>query len=871
MANKRFPTKLYSAVCLRALLVGAGLAPLPLHAQTEPDASATAVPGIVPDVVEEGEVVAAPPERISLASDNAIVVTARRREEALQNVPVAVTAFGTEELRAKSIRTAYDLVTNTPGLQIRGAGASRNSTEYFIRGQGSSFGTPPGVAIYFAESTLGPVGSSSFFDLQSVQVLKGPQGTLFGRSTTGGAVLFTPRKPDDDLGGYIEASIGNLAYRQITAAANLPLLDDKIAIRVAFRSEQRDGYTQSLSTGQLLDERNRQSFRIGLLLRPVDWLESYTLFQEDRGDEAPGSNVLINYDRNNPLMNTSPTGRGFQTVQFLCSQTTGGNADAFSSCVSTRLARLDQLRAGYAAEFARIQAGGEDAVRFTQTGVVGTEDRLRDRGQFLVNNTVIELGEIGFLGDVSVKNIFATTNPIYNTTIRSIGATRFQNGRNYTGVDFINGVFVPSQYDGDWFDAYTEEFQVSGTIPDRLDWLLGYYNSKSTSDIGLSPYFTAYNNAFTVPLDRVLPIGNYSADSEAWEKGYFAQATVDLSSFVMDGLHLTGGYRKTDSFSDSRVLASTFVPNAFGGSVVPGNEITPANDAPFEESASSYTLTADWQINPDWLVYVSHRKGFKPGGINGIARTRPDLPGAIFQFGPETVKDYEIGTKAQWSLGGVEGRTNFAAYYQDYKGLQRTQQFADPNPPFATFTQTNNIGAAEIKGFEIENLFQLTERLTLTANYSYIDAEYTDYPGFTTDILGNRIPNINTPYTGTPEHQFSAEARYRLPIPEDLGDVFGSIQFYHQSTIALDDSALNNPNFSEGFEQPYSLLHARLDWNNIRGLPIDASLFARNITDHTHLVAVANFLTAIGIINGIYDEPRTYGLQLRVRFGADAL
>ena len=866
MDNKRFAIRQFSGVCLGALVLGAGLAPLPLYAQSEPDASATNVPGVTPGVED------APTTSTRRYSDDTIIVTARKREEALENVPVAVTAFGAEELREKSIRTAYDLVSNTPGLQIRGSSASRNSPEYFIRGQGSSFGTNPGVVVYFAESTLGPVGSSSFFDLESVQVLKGPQGTLFGRSTTGGAVLFTPRRPDDELGGYVEATVGNLAYREVSAAANLPLLDDAVSIRVAFKSEQRDGYTRSLSTDQLLDGRDRQSFRIGLLLKPTDWIESYTLFQEDRLDETPGSNVLINYDRNAPLLNTSPTGTGFLTIQGICSL---GPPSEFSDCVSTRVGRVDELRAGYAAEFARLQAGGDDAVRFTPTGVAGAADRETARSQFLVNNTVIELGELGFLGEVSLKNVFATNNPIYNTSIRSIGATRFANGRNVNGLDFVNGVFVPTQYDTDWFDAYTEEFQVSGSIPDTLDWLVGYYLSRSTSDIGLSPYFAAYNNAYNsvglpiAQIDRPAPIGNYSANSKSWEKGYFAQATLDLSSWVVDGLHLTGGFRKTKSFNDSDILAATFVPNEFGGTYVPGAEITPANDDPFRESANSYTLTADWQINPDWLVYLAHRKGFKPGGVNGIARTRPDLQGVLFQFGPETVKDFEFGTKAQWRIGTVEGRTNFAAYYQDYKGLQRTQQFADPNPPFSTFTQTNNIGAAEIKGFEIENQFRMTDSLTLSANYSYIDAEYTEYPGTTTDILGNVRLNIDTPYTGTPKHQVSAEARYQLPVPEDLGEIFGSVQFYHQSTVALDDSALINPNFSEGFSEPYSLVHARLDWNNIHGLPIDASLFVRNLTNHTHLVAVANFLNAIGILNGIYDEPRTYGLQVRVRFGAD--
>lgn len=798
-----------------------------------------------------------------------IVVTARRREESIQSVPVAVTAIGSEELRTKSIRTTYDLAANTPGLVVRGAGASRNQPEYFIRGQGASFGTPPGVILYFAESSLGPVGSSSFFDLQSVQVLKGPQGTLFGRSTTGGAILFTPRKPGDEFGGFVEAEIGNLEYRQFTAAADLPLVEDKVLFRVALRSEQRDGYTTSLSTGQKQDERNRQSYRLSMTLKPVDWFQNYTLFQEDRVDEAPGSNVLINYDRNSALLNTSPGGVGLLTVQGLCAATSGGNATVAASCVTTRVARLDALRNGYAAEFARVQAGGDDAVRFTQTGVRGQLDRNRAKSSFIVNTTTLNPGMIGFLGDVTIKNIFATTKNYYNDGIRSIGGTPLENGRNYTGVEFTNGAFVPSPYvRSDWFDNFTEEFQVSGHLPDTLDWIIGYYEANSKSDISPSPFFASFNNAFTFPLDQLAPIGGYTLDRKQIERGYFAQGTIDFSRLV-EGLHFTGGYRRTKSISSSATTPAVFAPNALGGSYVPSTAPT-APPFAFKESADSYSLTVDWQATPDVLVYAAHRRGFKPGGINGIAVANPNVPGLTIQFAPEVVKDAEIGAKVGWSIGGITGRTNFAGYYQDYSGLQRTQQLASPIPPFPTFTQTNNIGAAEIKGIELENLIQFTDRFTLTANYGYIDAKYTDYPGTIRNIGGVVLNNIDTPYTGTAKHQLTLDARYKLPVAERLGDIFASVQLYAQSGVWLDDSALNNINPREGYQPGYQNVNLRVDWNNIRGLPVDASFFVRNLTDDTRLSAIANFLTAIGVINGIYDEPRTYGLQVRVRFGANA-
>ena len=137
-----------------------------------------------------------------------IVVTARKREERLQDVPVAVTYLGQEELRERDIIKPYDLQFSTPGLQVR-AGSSANNPQYFIRGQGSSFSTAPGVLPYFAEAPLSSTDNFAMYDLENVQVLKGPQGTLFGRSTPGGAILLTPAKPTNAWGGYLDLKAGD--------------------------------------------------------------------------------------------------------------------------------------------------------------------------------------------------------------------------------------------------------------------------------------------------------------------------------------------------------------------------------------------------------------------------------------------------------------------------------------------------------------------------------------------------------------------------------------------------------------------------------------------------------------------------------------
>src|SRR5882757_8983741 len=173
-----------------------------------------------------------------------IVVTARRRTEALGDVPVAVTAFTQAALTARSITSAFDLSRAVPGLTVNADSGNGGLPAFSIRGKGQNYGAAAGsVETYFAEVPLSapfqmPTLPPQFFDLQSVQVLKGPQGTLFGRSTTGGAIIFTPQKPGSKFGGYVEAVIGNLAAREITAAVDIPVIPDTLMFRVAFKSEQ---------------------------------------------------------------------------------------------------------------------------------------------------------------------------------------------------------------------------------------------------------------------------------------------------------------------------------------------------------------------------------------------------------------------------------------------------------------------------------------------------------------------------------------------------------------------------------------------------------------------------------------------------------
>lgn len=224
-----------------------------------------------------------------------IVVTARRREESLQSVPVAISAMTPAAIEQRGIRSVEDLRVAVPGLNI--SGQRRGEASFYIRGQGPGiFNTGQrnftSVATYFAEVPAELAGSGTFYDLANVQVLKGPQGTLFGRNTTGGAVLFEPQRPSFDAEGYVKLSAGNYDFRDLEAVLNIPVLQEILSIRLAGSVSSRDGYTTSVITGQKLDERNHQAYRASVLFTPSDNFENLTIVDRTERDQS-GTSAII--------------------------------------------------------------------------------------------------------------------------------------------------------------------------------------------------------------------------------------------------------------------------------------------------------------------------------------------------------------------------------------------------------------------------------------------------------------------------------------------------------------------------------------------------------------------------------------------------
>jgi iron complex outermembrane receptor protein len=242
---------------------------------------------------------AKPAESSAGAEVERVVVTARRTEESLQAVPIAVTVVKGEQLERAQIRSLADLQNLVPSASVSGY-QNKNLEWFSLRGQGETgfavgggIGGGPAVVGYFSEVAAPIAGPGLYYDLSSVQVLKGPQGTLFGRNTTGGAILFEPTRPSYRLTGYGQALAGSDGRTEVQAALNTPLVADTLAVRIAAQAGGRDGYTKDAFTGADYDNRRFKAARLGVLYQPSATIENYFLLNYvDYKEHGPGNQVI---------------------------------------------------------------------------------------------------------------------------------------------------------------------------------------------------------------------------------------------------------------------------------------------------------------------------------------------------------------------------------------------------------------------------------------------------------------------------------------------------------------------------------------------------------------------------------------------------
>jgi iron complex outermembrane receptor protein len=774
-----------------------------------------------------------------------IVVTARRKEERLQSVPLAITAFSQADLDKQHIQEVRDLGRTVPSLAISNSQSDANapySSQTRLRGL-------PGSVVYFAEVPLGTtdydtttglthgLSTGFYYDLENLQVLKGPQGTLFGKNSIGGLISIEPKKPTNNFEGYGQVTFGNYGDKEFEGAVNIPVVDDKLLVRIAGQRQERDGYTKDYYTGKDLDNRDYYSWRVSVTARPTDDFQDDFIY-DGYYQDSNGSSTILRYV--NPKYPLSGLNSSFQPVPLTV------NGKPNPACMYT--VTLGAAGAG-------AVPGGCGSSYFGLYPNVGSlaaeQQELGARTE--LGHSVQGIGKDYFYGFTNTSRWDISDE----LTLKNIAAARIFKQLSTTD-DFGAGnlpvlnIGVPgnNQQWGDNSVQYTEELQLQGkALNDKLSWVAGGYLE------------------FDHPLGDTL-LGSTAAGTTSYyhfhetarSQAAFAHGIYDLSDYV-DGLKFTAGYRYTwDRITDEEqalVGADAVTRNAAGAPTNCGVQSGVDNNchisAGGDFSSYGWNVGLDEQLDSKTLIYVRSGNAYRPGGFN------LNVPAQFAKFQPEHVTDVEIGMKTDWDYDGLKGRINADVFHTDYKNIQVTRliQVQNPNGTSRVASLLFNAAAAELEGAELETSIVPFEGFEIAPHLSYLYTDYGQYPADAGAV------SKDPPFLYTPKLQYAVTGTYHLPIDESWGDVAVSATYswYGHQYVSVQLGEI------DPIQPSYDDLDVRVDWTNIMGNPVDAGFFMTNALDSTHEVGAFPIYSQLGFTSLVYNEPRMFGFSLKYRFG----
>ncbi len=810
--------------------IGLGLA-TPGFAQSSPDQTATS---------------AAARQSDADSATGDIIVTARRTEERLQDVPISITVFSQEQLSQRNVVTATDLATYTPSLTSN-ARYGDQTASFAIRGFTQDSYTSPSVAVYFADvvapraqpNTGGGngIGVGAFFDLQNVQVLKGPQGTLFGRNTTGGAILLVPRKPTSDLEGYVEGSIGNYNMRRFEGVINIPV-SDTIRFRAGVNHQKSDGYIQNKSGigPEDFSDTNYIAARASLAIDLAPNLENYTIVTYSRSNSHGMAQKIVVADG------------GFSTC--------GGPSSG---------AALAPLFASFAcAQILRQQARGD--------GFYDVENNNQDPHLLLKQLQLINTTTWAVSDTMTIKNIASYQTFKQGQSI-NLNADNFSLGGQPLGV--IDLYQDPARYNiAQW--TGTEELQLQGrTTDDSLVYQVGAYYEQSGPIGGyggtLASIFMSCTDTPALLCSNPLGFGfvNSSLTKTKFRNiGLYAQASYKLT----DQLSVTGGIRytidKTSAVGATRVF-QFLTPNTPTAVCANGNPGTSAAilanpdicTVSFSQDSKRPTWLIDIDYKPadDILLYAKYARGYRQGGIN-VSNTIPNA------WGPEKVDNFEIGAKTSFR-GAMPGYFNVAAFLSNFSNQQlQATLIPDGSNPLASPAATIlNGGQSRIKGIEADAQISPFSGLVLNAGYAFLDTELRSVnfpliPGYLPPLAN---ASVGGPLVLTPRHKLTMTASYTLPLDESIGRVSVSATYTYTAKQLIGTPAQTPLNTLPAT----NLLNLNLGWSSIAGSPIDLALFATNVTNEKYQAYSGTSYASFGYDSYILGQPRMFGMRIKYRFG----
>lgn len=669
---------------------------------------------VAPDVASAQT--AEPPEADEQSTTlEEIIVTARRFDERLQSTPIAVSAFTSEALEEAGATVLTDVAAFVPNLTMSASGSGgggASNAQIFLRGIGQSdflITTDPGVAVYVDGVYYARTTGSVFdvLDLERLEVLRGPQGTLFGKNAIGGAISLISRRPSDEFGGQVQATTGSFNRRDLRASVDLPL-SDTLRTRFSGVWQNRDGYTDRILAGDQMGDQNQLGGRAYVEWTPTSDL-SFTLIADGTRSRQSGANsTLLAF---NPAAGLAPLWINLVAIPRGLSLPIVNGATPFTSS--------------------------------------GTGPNVSDLDLWGASLT----SQWDLASDLTFKSI---------TAFRALSA-RFGRDADNSPSSYIH---TDNQVDQQQF---SQEFQLLGGGSDsRLRWVLGAYffdeAARDTNNVRLASGLWAALEGLPGPVIPLSPnpcpvacIGGAGNPLNAlFDLDFDIYNRIDTESYAA---FAQGSYALNDQWSVNVGLRYTFEDKRYflshrrvnsGVAIIPPTVVS----ASYEDVSPRFGV--DYQATEDVFFYASASKGFKSGGFNG----RPTTTAAVQSFGPEALWSYEAGVKLD--LLDRRMRLNLATFFNQYDDIQLTSVSADPSGNLILITQ--NAGQAEATGFEAELTAVPMRGLHITGSLGYLDAEYTELnPGATV--------TLDTKFMKAPKWTASAAASYTVALADNMGDL----------------------------------------------------------------------------------------------------
>jgi len=749
----------------------------------------------------------APSQQASAQALEEVIVSAQRREVGLQDSALSVSAFSGQDLEEAQVFNAGDLAMTTVGFSF--TNPTPFDMELNIRGVMNTRLDAPSasrsIGVFFDEVVVGRMGlmSMDFYDIERVEVLRGPQGVLLGKNVVGGAVNIITAAPDlTEASGAIRAQVGNMGATLLSGHYNAPL-SDNLALRASFQRRENDGFASHAFTGRDLHNLESTQARLSFLYDNNDDFSARFTF-EYMDDEGNGTCAIG--EGGNPW-SVVRDGIGLNDIRQCAPDPVQysvypGDSLGFYEREATSLT----LRLEKAFENSRLISitsyrDGEGESQYSQTGA-GPD-----------TPGVLEYVASG--GPNLVSYLFAFDFPVREAEDLSQFTQEFRlvSDNPDSAIDYIAGVYYQED-EVDKVDLFWSEILLG--VPSL--------NGESQWD----------NNATTESIAVFGQIGYQITDSLKLTLG--ARYTEDDTSGQVRGLALALG----DKFNPADAVPLTPLNGEPGPDGIAYYPLGGGFNTPYGESWDELTFSGiiEYSISDDVFLYGNVSQGYKSGGFQD---TPSNTAGATIPYEPETVLSYELGVKSEFMDRRL--RVNGAVFMMDYENLQ--VEFTNDQ---CLCNIVSNASDAEITGVELEIDFAATPDLLLWLKGSFLDTEYENYVISTGDFSGNQLQR-------TPENQVSGGMEYTASVGS-----WGRALKFRLAYTWQDKMPWAHTNVS--WEDDWGMLDGRIGLSP-EGKNWSVALWGRNLTDEDIRANVIEFL---GGDVSLYNPPRTYGVEVAYRF-----